>query len=125
MFVNIDTLTFFPSHSMLLYLLLYCKGPSCFYGCTDNLFFSTAAPRCEEDIRERFQQTFDRLLHYPHPLIVKAIGEQRFLEGTAMIVEGLQCRELNKHLFFKLLDIILLELFPELGEGEGTGEGLG
>lgn len=88
--------------------------------CTDNLFFSTAAPRYEEDIRERFQQTFDHLLHYPHPLVVKAIGEQRFLEGTAMIVEGLQCRELNKQLFFKLLDIVLLELFPELGEEEAS-----
>ena len=90
----------------------------------DNLFFSTDAPRQEEEIRERFQQTFSRLLHYPHPLLVAAIGKQRFLEGTAMIVEGLQCRELNKQLFFKLLDIILLELFPELGEGvleEGEG----
>ncbi len=33
-------------------------------------------------------------------------------------MEALQCRELNKQLFFKLLDIIVLELFPELGEGE-------
>lgn len=38
-----------------------------------------------------------------------------------MLVEGLQCRELNKQLFFKLLDIVLLELFPELGEeGEAS-----
>ena len=91
---------------------------SCFLP-PDNLFFSTDAPRQEEEIRKRFQQTFSRLLHYPHPLLVAAIGKQRFLEGTAMIVEGLQCRELNKQLFFKLLDIILLELFPELGEEEG------
>lgn len=50
-----------------------------------------------------------------------AIGDQRFREGTGMIIEGLQCRELNKQLFFKLLDIILLELFPELGEGGELG----
>lgn len=95
----------------------------CFLPSPDNLFFSTDAPPQEEEIRERFQQTFARLFHYPHPLIVAAIGKQRFLEGTAMIVEGLQCRELNKHLFFKLLDIILLELFPELGGGLEVGKG--
>ncbi len=73
----------------------------------------------------------DRLFHYPNSLLVKAIGQDRFITGTATIVEGLQCRELNKQLFFKLLDIILLELFPELGEeggeesGGGEGEGGG
>lgn len=57
--------------------------------------------------------------------MVKAIGQDRFFRGTATIVEGLQCRELNKQLFFKLLDIILLELFPELGEDGGREEGGG
>lgn len=88
---------------------------------TDNLFSSTDPPRREEDILERLQQTLDRLLHYPNPLLLKAIGNDRFMAGTATIVEGLQCRELNKQLFFKLLDIILLELFPELGGPEELG----
>lgn len=61
------------------------------------------------------------MFQYPNPFITRTvIGEERFQMGTAMVIEGLQCRELNKQLFFKLLDIILLELFPELGkEGEG------
>ena len=56
------------------------------------------------------------MIHYPRPVVVKAIGEQRYNEGTALIIEGLQCQELNKQLFFNLLDVILLELFPELDE---------
>lgn len=70
---------------------------------------------------ERFQQTLDRLLCYPHPFLVKSIGQERYQQGTALIIEGLQCWELNKLLFFKLFDIILLELFPELKEKEGSG----
>lgn len=70
--------------------------------------------RTETDIRERHDAALNRLLTYPHPLLVSAIGEQRYREGTTRIFEGLQCKELNKQLFFQLLDIIILELFPEL-----------
>lgn len=56
------------------------------------------------------------MIRYPRPLVVSAIGQQRYAEGTASIIEGLQCRELNKQLFFNLLDVILVELFPELVE---------
>lgn len=88
----------------------------------DNLFFNKDPPRRDEEIRQRLQQTVERLMDYPHPLLVRAVGEDRYGVGTATIVEGLQCRELNKQLFFKLLDIILLELFPELGEEELHGD---
>ena len=70
----------------------------------------------EEDVLKRFQQTFERLLNYPHPVLVGAIGEKRYQQGTTTIIEGLQCRELNKLLLFQLFDIVLLELFPELKE---------
>ena len=56
------------------------------------------------------------MIGYPRPIVVSAIGQQRYREGTALIIEGLQCRELNKQLFFNLLDVILVELFPELVE---------
>jgi len=55
-------------------------------------------------------------MHYPNPVVVKVIGEVRYRQGTALIVEGLQCMTLNKVLFFKFFDIILLELFPELSD---------
>ena len=58
------------------------------------------------------------MIGYPRPIIVSAIGQQRYKEGTALIIEGLQCRELNKQLFFNLLDVILVELFPELIESD-------
>ena len=67
-------------------------------------------------MRHRFVETLECLLNYPNSLVINAIGGQRFQEGTALIFEGLQCRELNKQLFFNLLDIILSELFPELAE---------
>ena len=90
---------------------------------SDNLFFSNDPPRREEDVRERLQEAVDRLLDYPPPLLKKIIGDERFQTGTVTIVEGLQCRELNKQLFFKLLDLIVLELFPELGEAGLTNDG--
>ena len=70
--------------------------------------------RTEEQIEKRMEETLQRLFTYPNPLFVNIVGEQRYRDGTSMIFEGLQCKELNKLLFFKLLDIILLELFPEL-----------
>lgn len=92
---------------------------------SENVFDSKAPPRTEAEMRDRLKETFERLQEYPNPLIRKIIGEQRFIEGTAVIMEGLQCRELNKQLFFQLLDIILLELFPELGEEEEEEEEAG
>ncbi|XP_064382621.1 sorting nexin-14-like [Halichondria panicea] len=80
----------------------------------DNLFFNKDPPRTHEDICERLKTTFHYLATYPNPLVMHAVGEQRYRDGTARIIEGLQCRELNKQLFFKLLDIFILELFPEL-----------
>lgn len=78
------------------------------------LSHSTLICRTETDIRERCDAALHRLLTYPHPILVQAIGESRYRDGTELIFEGLQCKELNKQLFFKLLDIIILELFPEL-----------
>lgn len=70
---------------------------------------------------KRFQQTLELLLTYPHPFLMWAIGHGRYQQGTALIIEGLQCRELNKLLLFKLFDIVLLELFPELNEQGDSG----
>lgn len=72
--------------------------------------------RTEKQIQERLLETLNQLITYPNPLFVKIVGEQRYCDGTGTMVELLQCGELNKQLFFKLLDVILLELFPELGE---------
>lgn len=79
-----------------------------------SLSLSSSLPRTEDELKELLQVTLNHLIQYPRPLVVSAIGEQRYAKGTAYIVEGLQCRELNKQLFFNLLDIILIELFPEL-----------
>ena len=70
--------------------------------------------RTDAEVGQKLDDTLNRLFTYPNPLVVQAIGEERYKEGTARIVEGLQCRELNKQIFFQLLDIIILELFPEL-----------
>ena len=71
---------------------------------------------------ERVRETLERLLNYPNPVIIKVIGEERYRQGTALIIEGLQCMTLNKVLFFKFFDIILLELFPELKEHIDSGQ---
>jgi len=70
--------------------------------------------RTQDEIYARRQAALGRLLCYPPALLVRGVGEETFREGTMLIFEGLQCHQLNKQLFFTLLDIIVLELFPEL-----------
>ncbi len=86
----------------------------------EAIFFPEGKKRTEEDIMKRVHETLERLANYPNPVVVNVIGKERYCQGTALIVEGLQCMTLNKVLFFKFFDVILLELFPELQDQLNT-----
>jgi len=49
----------------------------------------------------------------PSP-VVRAVGEEQFELGSKLLLECLQNPRLNKQLSYVLLDLILVELFPEL-----------
>ncbi|CAI9721892.1 sorting nexin-14-like isoform X2 [Octopus vulgaris] len=80
------------------------------------LFFDTDPPRTEEQKKERYAKTIAEMKKFIPSLFVLAIGEQNHHEGTKLILDLLQLPKLNKQLSYVLLDIIIVELFPELKE---------
>lgn len=80
------------------------------------LFFDTDPPRSEEQKRERHAKTLYEMKKYIPGIFVYLMGEQNHHEGTKLILDILQQPKLNKQLSYVLLDIVILELFPELKE---------
>jgi hypothetical protein len=87
----------------------------------DNVFVRAHSPsESGGDSRELEWRALNQLLRYPPELLVRALGEGRHREGVLSLFQCLQCHTLNKQLLYTLLDIIVLELFPELNEEHST-----
>jgi hypothetical protein len=87
----------------------------------DNVFVRAQSPsESGGDSRELEWRALNQLLRYPPELLVRALGEGRHREGVLSLFQCLQCHTLNKQLLYTLLDIIVLELFPELNEEHST-----
>ncbi|XP_047429236.1 sorting nexin-14-like isoform X2 [Mugil cephalus] len=82
----------------------------------DAVFCENSEERTEEDKHIRAKQTFEEMIKYLPDLVVKLIGEEAKHEGIQMLFDGLQQPLLNKQMTYVLLDIAVLELFPELGK---------
>ncbi|XP_062508311.1 sorting nexin-14-like isoform X2 [Corticium candelabrum] len=80
----------------------------------DTLFFDKDPPRTSDQIRERSIETLEELIKYPPHIVAKLLGDENYREGMTTIFEALQHPELNQHLFFILLDMIVKEVFPEV-----------
>lgn len=80
------------------------------------LFFDTDPPRTEDQKRERRAKTLYEMKKYIPGIFVYIMGDQNHHEGTKLILDILQQPKLNKQLSYVLLDIVILELFPELKE---------
>ncbi|XP_046854623.1 sorting nexin-14-like [Xenia sp. Carnegie-2017] len=79
----------------------------------DAVFYDNDLPRTEEDKLERRDETLRELLDFfPGPL-VKLLGKQKCNEGLTAIFELLQHEQLNRQVFYTLLDTIVEEIFPE------------
>ncbi|XP_050172516.1 sorting nexin-14 isoform X4 [Myiozetetes cayanensis] len=83
----------------------------------DAVFCENTEPRSLQDKQKRAKQTFEEMMRYIPDLIGKCIGEEAKYEGIRLLFDGLQQPVLNKQLTYVLLDIGILELFPELGKG--------
>ncbi|XP_053488572.1 sorting nexin-14 isoform X2 [Ictalurus furcatus] len=82
----------------------------------DAVFCENSEPRSLEDKQKRARKTFDEMRNYIPDLLGKCIGEEAKYEGIKLLFDGLQQPVLNKQLTYILLDVVILELFPELNK---------
>ncbi|XP_026789928.1 sorting nexin-14 isoform X5 [Pangasianodon hypophthalmus] len=82
----------------------------------DAVFCENSEPRSLEDKQKRARKTFDEMRNYIPDFLGKCIGEEAKYEGIRLLFDGLQQPVLNKQLTYILLDVVILELFPELNK---------
>uniref|UniRef100_A0A6Q2WT57 Sorting nexin-14 n=1 Tax=Esox lucius TaxID=8010 RepID=A0A6Q2WT57_ESOLU len=93
-----------------------------------NDLFKNNANRSESTEKKHNQNYFMEMITvegvYDYMLYVeflgKCIGEEARYEGVRLLFDGLQQPVLNKQLTYVLLDLALLELFPELNKVNGS-----
>ncbi|XP_018422633.1 PREDICTED: sorting nexin-14 [Nanorana parkeri] len=82
----------------------------------DAVFCESTDPRTAAAKQKRAKQTFDEMMTYIPDLIGKCMGDEAKYEGVRLLFDGLQQPVLNKQLSYVLLDIVMLEIFPELNK---------
>lgn len=80
----------------------------------DVLFFDTDPPRTDEQKRERYRNTYKGAMDFLPKAFVSIVGTANSEQGTKLMLDLLQQPKLNKQLSYVFLDILILELFPEL-----------
>ncbi|KAL0969551.1 hypothetical protein UPYG_G00228970 [Umbra pygmaea] len=88
----------------------------------DAVFCENSEPRSLADKQKRAKKTFEEMIKYVPEFLGKCIGEEARYEGVRLLFDGLQQPVLNKQLTYVLLDLALLELFPELNKQPGQKE---
>ncbi|XP_032440741.1 sorting nexin-14 isoform X2 [Xiphophorus hellerii] len=87
----------------------------------DAVFCENHQERSPEEKLQRAKQTFDQMMSYLPDAVVKLIGEECQRDGIELLFHALQQPLLNKQMTYILLDIAILELFPELNQ-QGSRE---
>ncbi|XP_014826771.1 PREDICTED: sorting nexin-14-like isoform X3 [Poecilia mexicana] len=82
----------------------------------DAVFCENHQDRSPKEKLLRAKQTFDEMMRYLPDAVVKLIGEERQRDGIELLFHALQQPLLNKQMTYVLLDIAILELFPELNQ---------
>uniref|UniRef100_A0A674BVM4 Sorting nexin-14 n=1 Tax=Salmo trutta TaxID=8032 RepID=A0A674BVM4_SALTR len=88
----------------------------------DAVFCENSEPRSLANKQKRAKKTFEEMMKYIPEFLGKCIGEEARYEGVRLLFDGLQQPVLNKQLTYVLLDLALLELFPELNKQPGQKE---
>ncbi|XP_052220353.1 sorting nexin-14-like isoform X2 [Dreissena polymorpha] len=86
----------------------------------DVLFYDTSPPRMDDEKTARFQETLTSCLNFLPKAAVLAMGDELHQAGTQTILNCLQQPKLNKQLSYAFLDIVILELFPEVSTDTPT-----
>ncbi|XP_033630847.1 sorting nexin-14-like isoform X2 [Asterias rubens] len=79
----------------------------------DVLFFDDEPPRTDAQKQRRKEEAFKQMMAFFPKQLHQVMGEDKFCAGLRFIFDGLQYPKLNKQLAYTLLDIIILEVFPE------------
>ncbi|XP_017295480.1 sorting nexin-14 [Kryptolebias marmoratus] len=82
----------------------------------DAVFCENGEERTAEDKQNRARRTFQEMKKYMPDFVVKCIGEDSRDEGVQLLFDALQQPLLNKQMTYVLLDIAVLELFPEFNK---------
>uniref|UniRef100_A0AAX7TNC8 Sorting nexin 14 n=1 Tax=Astatotilapia calliptera TaxID=8154 RepID=A0AAX7TNC8_ASTCA len=82
----------------------------------DAVFCESSEERTAEAKQARAKQTFEEMMKYLPDFVVKCIGEESKYEGIQLLFDSFQQPLLNKQMTYVLLDIAVLELFPELSK---------
>uniref|UniRef100_A0A8C7RH05 Sorting nexin-14 n=1 Tax=Oncorhynchus mykiss TaxID=8022 RepID=A0A8C7RH05_ONCMY len=112
-----DLLLFSSSNFYFFYILLILFSIIIllFYA----VFCENSEPRSLANKQKRAKKTFEEMTKYIPEFLGKCIGEEARFEGVRLLFDGLQQPVLNKQLTYVLLDLALLELFPELNKVNG------
>jgi hypothetical protein len=82
----------------------------------DGQFFTKAPPTPPDILREQSQQSMD-LLHGSFPEQIRSVlGQELTHDGINIMHEMLQNRLMVKSIFYILMDLLWLEVFPEIGD---------
>ncbi|KAK3774463.1 hypothetical protein RRG08_000416 [Elysia crispata] len=88
----------------------------------DVLFFDDEPPRTDEAKKERYDKTLEELIDFIPGPVAAALGQRCTRRGSEFLLNIFQQPKLNKQLTYVLLDILVVELFPELTQGVTTSQ---
>lgn len=80
----------------------------------DILFFSEKLPTSDEQKQLNRNKALEAAKEFFPEWLSKFIGKDKFNAGTDLLFGILQNPRLNKQLSYRLLDLVVLEVFPEL-----------
>jgi len=82
----------------------------------DGVFFKSAPPTPPEELKEQAEKA-KQVLHNSFPEALRAVlGQELTKDGLDIFHEMLQNRVVVKSMAYMLLDIMWLEVFPEIGD---------
>ncbi|XP_077442886.1 sorting nexin-14-like isoform X2 [Stigmatopora argus] len=80
----------------------------------DAVFYKSAEERGAAAKKARAERTLEAMTAYLPDAVGACVGEQAKRRGVRLLFEGLQQPLLNKQMSYVLLDLAVMELFPEL-----------
>ncbi|XP_057678665.1 sorting nexin-14-like [Corythoichthys intestinalis] len=80
----------------------------------DAIFYESAEERSAVAKKARAELTLEEMTAYLPDVVGVFVGEEAKCEGVRLLFEGLQQPLLNKQMSYVLLDLAVLEIFPEL-----------
>ncbi|XP_028600647.2 sorting nexin-25 isoform X2 [Podarcis muralis] len=105
-----DTVNWIFSEPMLVYYINVFRDA--FW--PNGKLASSSKPRSEEQSRETKQKAQQKLLENIPDTLQSLVGQQNARHGVIKVFNALQETKANKHLLYVLLELLLIELCPEL-----------